>query len=95
MRDFLSRNENRAIIDAILTLARELSIKVTAEGVETVDQAIALRARRCDDIQGYLLGVPKPASAVAETIETIPIVYRDLLPARQLPPVKMVQQQTA
>ena len=95
VRDFLSRNENRAIIDAILTLARELSIKVTAEGVETVDQAIALRARRCDDVQGYLLGVPKPASAVAETIETIPIVYRDLLPARQLPPVKMVQQQTA
>ena len=95
VRDFLSRNENRAIIDAILTLARELSIKVTAEGVETVDQAVALRARRCDDIQGYLLGVPKPASAVAETIESIPAVYRDLLPARQLPPVKMVQQQTA
>ncbi len=95
VRDFLSRNENRAIIDAILTLARELSIKVTAEGVETVDQAIALRARRCDDIQGYLLGVPKPASAVADTIETIPIVYRELLPARQLPPMKMVQQQTA
>ena len=95
VRDFLSRNENRAIIDAILTLARELSIKVTAEGVETVEQASALRARRCDDIQGYLLGVPKPASAVAETIESIPVVYRDLLPARQLPPVKMVQQQTA
>ena len=95
VRDFLSRNENRAIIDAILTLARELSIKVTAEGVETVDQAVALRTRRCDDIQGYLLGVPKPASAVAETIESIPVVYRDLLPARQPPQVKMVQQQTA
>ncbi len=94
VRDFLSRNENRAIIDAILTLARELAIKVTAEGVETVEQAAALRARRCDDIQGYLLGVPKPASAVAETIENIPTVYRDLLPARPAS-VKVVQQQTA
>ncbi len=95
VRDFISRHENRAIIDAILTLARELSIKVTAEGVETVEQAVALRARRCDDIQGYLLSVPRPASAVTEMIESIPATFRDVMPARAAAAVKMVQKQKA
>ena len=95
VRDFVSRHENRAIIDAILTLARELSIKVTAEGVETVEQAVALRARRCDDIQGYLLSVPRPASAVTEMIEIIPSIFRNVMPARAAAAVKMVQKQKA
>ena len=94
VRDF-DRHENRAIIDAILTLARELSIEVTAEGVETVEQIFALRARRCDNIQGYLLGVPRPATAVAEMLQEIPSAYRDLLASRLVPAVKVVHKQTA
>ena len=56
--------EDQAIVEAILTLARRLSIKVTAEGVETAEQALALKVRRCDDIQGYLLSKPRPAADV-------------------------------
>lgn len=80
VRDFVDRHENRAIVDAILMLARELSIKVTAEGVETVEQALALRARPCDDIQGFLLSVPRPVSEVAAMIADVPVAFRGLLP---------------
>jgi len=95
VRDFVSRHENRAIIDAILTLARELSIRVTAEGVETVEQATALRARRCNDIQGYLLSVPRPVGEVAKMIETIPNIFQSLMPLRPASAVKVVEKQTA
>ncbi len=60
----IDRLADQAIVEAILTLARRLSIKVTAEGVETAEQALALRARRCDDVQGYLLSRPRPAAEV-------------------------------
>jgi diguanylate cyclase (GGDEF)-like protein len=56
--------EDQAIVEAMLTLARRLSIRVTAEGVETVEQAFALKSRRCDDLQGYLLSKPRPAAEV-------------------------------
>ena len=94
VRDFVSRHENRAIVDAILTLAHELSIEVTAEGVESVEQLVALRQRRCDTIQGYLLSVPRPAAAVAEMLREIPGLYRDLVPGRAPAAVKVVRSQT-
>ena len=93
MTEFVSRHENQAIVDAILTLARELSIKVTAEGVETVEQAVALRARRCDNVQGYLLSKPRPAAEVEGLIRDIPKVFRDIMPAWPAPVVKVVRKQ--
>lgn len=85
VRDFVSRHENRAIIDAILTLARELSIRVTAEGVETIEQALALRSRHCDDIQGFLLSAPRPVSDIADMLATVPTLFHDVIPMRPTP----------
>jgi EAL domain-containing protein (putative c-di-GMP-specific phosphodiesterase class I) len=50
------------LIQAIVTMAHGLGIKVTAEGVETEQQLAALRQLGCDQVQGYLLGRPLPAS---------------------------------
>lgn len=47
-----------AICDAILRLGQSLGTKVIAEGVETEVQMAFLRQRRCDEVQGYLLGKP-------------------------------------
>lgn len=53
----LDRNAD-AICDAILRLGQALGSKVIAEGVETDVQLAFLRKRRCDEVQGYLLGKP-------------------------------------
>ncbi|HSK42038.1 MAG TPA: EAL domain-containing protein [Arenibaculum sp.] len=47
-----------AIVHAIINMAHALNMTVVAEGVETQEQLIFLRAYRCDRIQGYLLSRP-------------------------------------
>jgi len=49
-----------AITLAIIGLAHNLRIRVTAEGVETEAQRAFLRHHDCDEIQGYLIGRPLP-----------------------------------
>jgi diguanylate cyclase (GGDEF)-like protein len=48
-----------AIVAAIVTLGRTLSLDVTAEGVETNEQVTLLRAAGCSIVQGFLFGAPK------------------------------------
>ena len=53
-----------AIVRAILALARGLGIETTAEGVETEDQAAAMRRLGVGQMQGFLFGRPTLASIV-------------------------------
>jgi diguanylate cyclase (GGDEF)-like protein len=55
------REDDTAIVKAVIALGKTLGKKVLAEGVETAEQADALKALDCDSIQGYL--VAKPLSA--------------------------------
>jgi EAL domain-containing protein (putative c-di-GMP-specific phosphodiesterase class I) len=50
----------RAVVSAILALARALGMEVVAEGIETPEELQALRELGCDYGQGYLLGRPAP-----------------------------------
>lgn len=54
----------RTVVQTIITLGHTLNMNVTAEGVETMVQAKALRDMRCDDAQGYLFGRPMPESEI-------------------------------
>jgi diguanylate cyclase (GGDEF)-like protein len=47
------------MLQATVALARSLGIPVTAEGVETEQQAVILRLAGCDQLQGYLFGRPQ------------------------------------
>jgi diguanylate cyclase (GGDEF)-like protein/PAS domain S-box-containing protein len=53
-----SRGENLEIIRAIVTLAHNLNMSVTAEGIETVEQLAQLKALECDYGQGYFFLPP-------------------------------------
>jgi diguanylate cyclase (GGDEF)-like protein len=46
------------MLQATVALARSLDVPVTAEGVETDQQAVNLRLAGCDQLQGYLFGRP-------------------------------------
>lgn len=54
---------DRAIVSAVIGMARGLRLRVTAEGVETESQLAFLREQGCEDVQGFLFGEPVPASA--------------------------------
>ena len=56
------RTRDTAIAQSIISLADELGIGVVAEGVETLEQAAALREMGCEYAQGFLFGRPEPAS---------------------------------
>jgi len=51
----------RSVVEATISLARALQIRVVAEGVETAEQRHALERLGCDEIQGYLVGYPMAA----------------------------------
>ena len=53
------------ICRAIVELARELGLATVAEYVEREDQAVALAAMGCTALQGYGVGQPMPAEALA------------------------------
>jgi diguanylate cyclase (GGDEF)-like protein len=66
-----------AIVHAVVSLGRGLGMKVTAEGVETAEQHLFLRAAGVHCMQGYRFGKPMPAAGVGERIAT-PGVYRSI-----------------
>jgi diguanylate cyclase (GGDEF)-like protein/PAS domain S-box-containing protein len=59
---------NAAIVRAVITLAKNLNLPVLAEGVETEEQRLILACEGCDQMQGYLIGKPKPIEAYAELV---------------------------
>ncbi|MFL9881363.1 EAL domain-containing protein [Herbaspirillum rhizosphaerae] len=60
IRDTLSHPTNTAIVQLILGMAKNLDLRVVAEGVETEDQFDFLVRERCEMMQGFLLGRPVP-----------------------------------
>ncbi|WP_313200067.1 EAL domain-containing protein, partial [Rhizobium sp.] len=61
--DEMDRSDSRALVIAMIDMARAKGLKITAEGVETAEQRAALESLGCDDLQGFLLSRPLPRDA--------------------------------
>lgn len=55
-----------AMISTIINLARSMDAKVVAEGIETEEQSIVLRAAGCNIMQGYYYGRPVPIQDIID-----------------------------
>lgn len=76
-RSFVSQmtnaQENSLIVETIITLADNLGLDVTAEGVETADQLTQLRALQCQYGQGNFFSVPLDSEAVEALLRENPL----------------------
>lgn len=73
VRDIDSKPDAAVIVSAVVGMGRQLGLNTLAEGVETESERRALLNAGCDDVQGYLLGRPMPASGIDELLAcTIP-----------------------
>ncbi len=61
VRDINIDDEDKAIVSAIISMAKRLGLQTIAEGVETIGQLEYLQAEGCDEIQGYYYSKPLPA----------------------------------
>jgi len=59
-----------AIVHAVVSLGRGLGMKVTAEGVETADQQLFLRAAGVHSMQGYRFGKAVPAAEITARLQS-------------------------
>ncbi len=75
VRDLATDVDDAAIVRAIIAVAGELSLDVTAEGVETAQQVAFLTAHNCGEAQGFYFARPAPANEILTLLErrTLPL----------------------
>ena len=57
-------DSNRAIIEAVVAMAKALDLRVVAEGVENIEQVNQLRGFGVDIMQGFLFNAPLAANGI-------------------------------
>ncbi len=65
VRDITSDPDDAAIATAVIDMAHSMRLRVTAEGVESEAQMRFLQARKCDEVQGFLLSAALAPAAFA------------------------------
>lgn len=76
VRNIHSDKGNRAIVDAIMALAKSLDLNIIAEGVETKAELACLKELECEYYQGYFFSRPIPFKDLSTLfIDDEPIKY--------------------
>jgi diguanylate cyclase (GGDEF)-like protein len=68
--DLTTNSADSSIVQAIISLAHSLRLKVVAEGVETAEQLERLRELGCDQYQGFFRSAAVPAAEIEESIRS-------------------------
>ena len=66
--DLASSADNRMVLQAVINLGRAMQLDVVAEGIESAEDLMILRALGCQLMQGYHLGRPMPADSLIATL---------------------------
>ena len=69
VREMNADSTQLAIIKTIITLARQLRLRVLAEGVESKEELEQLKKCGCEEVQGYYFSPPLPAGQFVEWFE--------------------------
>jgi EAL domain-containing protein (putative c-di-GMP-specific phosphodiesterase class I) len=69
IRDIPEDSDDKALTEAIIRMAKSLSLTVVAEGVETKEQVAFLQRHACDEFQGYYFSKPIPAEDFARLLQ--------------------------
>lgn len=72
IKDIPGNQDDIEITSAVIAMARNLRLKVVAEGIETTEQLNFLRHQRCDIGQGYLFDKPIAGTQLAAALRRYP-----------------------
>jgi diguanylate cyclase (GGDEF)-like protein/PAS domain S-box-containing protein len=68
VKNMVRHNDDDAIVQAMLTMAKALDLRVVAEGVESKEQFSFLLNRRCTEMQGFFVARPAPAAGLEDIL---------------------------
>jgi diguanylate cyclase (GGDEF)-like protein len=69
VRDMVSNQDDRTIVEATINLAHTLGVEVVAEGVESIETHDLLEQMGCDYVQGYYISKPMDAEQIPQWCE--------------------------
>ena len=70
--DITHDDRSLRLLEGIVTLAQDMGLHVTVEGVETEEQLRLVRAAGCDSVQGYLISRPAPLPQIDALLAALP-----------------------
>ena len=76
VRDLPDEGDAAVIVESIVRLGASLRMITTAEGVETEEQLVRLRAAGCTQAQGFFFAKPKPAQELSYSLKRCPALER-------------------
>ena len=86
VRNIEENRTARAIVNAVVSLARTLDVETVAEGVETVSQLDLVRELGCAAVQGFFLSMPIPAAELVVLLGQGVVV-----PAKRAPMLRLAR----
>jgi EAL domain-containing protein (putative c-di-GMP-specific phosphodiesterase class I) len=70
VRQITTVPDETTIVTAVISMGRNLKLRVVAEGVETQEELTFLQAHQCDEAQGYYFSRPVLPHQFAKLLET-------------------------
>jgi len=79
VKNLESDNQSKAIISAIIAVAKNMKLNLIAEGVENIYQLNYLKSQDCFEMQGFLFSKPVPAKIFEELLRNDTHFYHNAL----------------